>query len=76
MVLMFNPLRVFLPAGITLSVAAVAKLVYDLTSKNGRIATNTLVILFSAGVVIMVGLLSDLMVQLTRPRDEVDPASR
>jgi glycosyltransferase involved in cell wall biosynthesis len=76
MVLMFNPLRVFLPAGLTLSAAAGAKLVYDLTSKDGRIATNTLVILFSAGVVIMVGLLSDLMVQLTRPRDEVDPASR
>jgi glycosyltransferase involved in cell wall biosynthesis len=75
MVLMYNPLKVFMPPGISLLLAAVAKTVYDLLTKHGRIATNTLVVLFAAGVVIMVGLLSDLMVQLTRPRDEVEPAT-
>jgi glycosyltransferase involved in cell wall biosynthesis len=75
MVLMYNPLKVFMPAGLTLLVAAVAKTVYDLIEKHGRVATNTLVVLFAAGVVIMVGLLSDLMVQLSRPRDEIEPAS-
>jgi glycosyltransferase involved in cell wall biosynthesis len=76
MILMYNPLKVFLPVGLTLAAVAVGKTVYDLVSKSGRVATNTLVVLFAAGVVIMVGLLSDLMVQLSRPRDEVEPVSR
>jgi len=74
MVLMYNPLRVFMPVGLTLLAASFAKTVYDLIDKGGRIATNTLVVLFAAGVVIMIGLLSDLLVQLTRPRDDVEPA--
>jgi glycosyltransferase involved in cell wall biosynthesis len=76
MVLMYNPLKVFLPSGLGLLGLAVGKTVYDLVTKSGRVATNTLVVLFAAGVVIMVGLLSDLVVQLSRPRDEVEPASR
>jgi glycosyltransferase involved in cell wall biosynthesis len=76
MVLMFNPLRVFGPVGITLLTVGVGKVVYDLTTKNGRIATNTIVVLFAAGVVVMLGLLADLVVQLTRPRDAVEPATR
>jgi len=76
MVLMFNPLRVFGPVGITLLTVGIGKVVYDLTTKSGRIATNTIVVLFAAGVVVMLGLLADLVVQLTRPRDAVEPAAR
>jgi len=76
MVLMFNPLRVFGPVGITLLTLGIGKVVYDLTTKSGRIATNTIVVLFAAGVVVMLGLLADLVVQLTRPRDAVEPAAR
>lgn len=76
MVLMYNPLRVFGPAGMALLVLGGAKIVYDLETKYGRIATNTIVVLFAAGIVLMIGLLADLLVQLTRPRDAVDPASR
>jgi polyisoprenyl-phosphate glycosyltransferase len=76
MVLMFNPLRVFGPVGVTLLLVGAGKIVYDLLTKDGRIATNTIVVLFAAGVVIMVGLLADLLVQLNRPRDAVEPASR
>ena len=76
MILLYNPLKVFMPTGLGLLGISLAKLIYDLISKSGRVATNTLVVLFAAGVVIMVGLLSDLMVQLNRPRDEVDPATR
>ena len=76
MVLMFNPLRVFGPVGLTLLLVGVGKIVYDILTKHGRIATNTIVVLFAAGVVIMVGLLADLLVQLNRPRDAVEPASR
>ena len=76
MVLMFNPLRVFGPLGISLLAVGVGKVIYDLATKHGRIATNTIVVLFAAGVVIMLGLLADLLVQLNRPRDAVEPASR
>ena len=76
MVLMFNPLRVFGPIGVTLLLVGAGKVVYDILTKHGRIATNTIVVLFAAGVVIMVGLLADLLVQLNRPRDAVEPASR
>ena len=76
MILLYNPLKVFMPTGLGLLGIAVAKVAYDLVTKSGRIATNTLVVFFAAGVVIMVGLLSDLMVQLNRSRDEVDPATR
>jgi len=76
MVLMYNPLKVFMPTGLTLLAVAVGKLTYDLITKSGRVATNTLVVFFAAAVIIMVGLLSDLVVQLNRPRDEVEPATR
>ena len=76
MVLMFNPLRVFGPVGVTLLTVGVGKVIYDLTTKSGRIATNTIVVLFAAGVVVMLGLMADLVVQLTRPRDAVEPATR
>lgn len=76
MVLLYNPLRVFGPAGVALLVAGVGKVIYDLATKSGRIATNTIVVLFAAGIVIMIGLLADLLVQLNKPRDEVEPATR
>ncbi len=76
MVLMFNPLRVFGPLGLTLLAVGAGKIIYDLDTKHGRIATNTIVVLFAAGVVIMLGLLADLIVQLNRSRDAVEPASR
>mgnify|MGYP001488444856 CR=1 FL=1 len=76
MVLMYNPLRVFGPLGISLLVLGMAKVGYDLGTKHGRIATNTIVVLIAAGIVVMIGLLADLLVQLNRPRDAVDPAHR
>ena len=76
MVLMFNPLRVFGPLGLLLLGFGVVKTVYDLMDKHGRIATNTIVVLLAAGMVIMIGLLSDLVVQLNRPRDGIEPATR
>jgi len=76
MILMFNPLRVFGPIGVALVAVGAGKVVFDITTKHGRIATNTIVVLFAAGVVVMLGLLADLLVQLTRPRDAVEPAAR
>jgi len=76
MVLMYNPLKVFAPVGLTLMAVGVGKMIYDLIAKSGRIATNTIVVLLAAFMVVMIGLLSDLIVQLNRPKDGVDPAAR
>lgn len=74
LILSYNPLRVFLPLGMMLSVVGVGKLVYDLIDKDFRPAANTLLILFAAFQVFAIGLLADLIVRATRSRDEVDPA--
>lgn len=74
MVLMYNPLKVFMPVGLTLLFAGSGKLVYDLADKHLRVNTNTIAILLAAMGSLMVGLLADLMVQLTRPTDAVEPA--
>ena len=76
MVLSFEPLRVFLPLGLTLSVLGVAKLGYDIVDKDFRPGLNTLLLLFAAFQVLAIGLLADLVVRVSRPRDEVEPARR
>ena len=74
MVLLWNPLRFFAPIGVVLGVGGAAKLVYDLITKDLRVATNTVVLFIAAAVVLLVALVADLLVQLNRSRDEVLPA--
>jgi polyisoprenyl-phosphate glycosyltransferase len=76
LVLSYNPLRVFLPIGVALSVLGIGKLIYDLIGKDFRVATNTLLILFAAFQVFAVGLLADLVVRVTKPEAEVEPATK
>ncbi|MEX2552870.1 MAG: hypothetical protein WD627_07730 [Actinomycetota bacterium] len=76
MVLLYNPLKVFMPLALTLLAVGSAKLVWDLFDKNFRVGTNTLVVMVAAFAVLMIGLLSDLIVQVNKPRDEIDPATR
>src|SRR5262245_50268847 len=76
LVLSYNPLRVFLPIGIAFTVLGVGKLIYDLVGKDFRVATNTLLILFAAFQVFAVGLLADLVVRVTKPDSEVEPATK
>ena len=75
MVLMWNPLRFFAPIGVTLGGAGLVKLLYDLITKDLRVATNTVTLLLSAAVVLLVAVGADLLVQLNRPRDAVLPAT-
>ena len=75
LVLSYNPLRFFMPVGLTLITLGLAKLGFDLFDKAGRVGTNTLLLFFAAFQVIAIGLLADLVVRLGKPRDEVDPAS-
>jgi polyisoprenyl-phosphate glycosyltransferase len=66
MILSYNPLRVFLPVGTVLLLFGLGKLGYDLITKDLRLATNTLLILFAAFQVISIGLLADLVVRATK----------
>jgi glycosyltransferase involved in cell wall biosynthesis len=75
MTLSFNPLRVFLPLGLLLLVVGGAKLVYDVTANDWKVAINTLLILFAAFQVFMIGMLADLVGRATRAVDEVQPAA-
>ncbi|HYI45272.1 MAG TPA: glycosyltransferase family 2 protein [Actinomycetota bacterium] len=75
MVLTFNPLRVFLPVGTLMILVAFTKLGYDLITKDLYVTTNTLLMIFAAFQVLVIGLLADLIVRVSRPRDNIDPAS-
>ena len=74
MTLSYNPLKVFLPIGVTLLVVGLAKLVYDWIDKDFRLAANTLLILMASLQAITVGLLADLIVRATKPARQVPPA--
>lgn len=73
MTLSYNPLKVFLPIGLTLLLAAFVKLGFDWSERDFRLASNTLLIFFAALQVISVGLLADLVVRATKSRQSVPP---
>jgi glycosyltransferase involved in cell wall biosynthesis len=73
MVLSYDPLRVFLPLATALGAVGTTKLVYDIFDKDFRPAINTLLILFASFQLLAIGLLADLIVRVTKPRDAVDP---
>lgn len=75
MVLSYKPLRVFLPFSTTLLALGLAKLGYDWSNRDFRLAANTLLILFAGLLFLGIGLLADLIVRVTKPADEVEPAS-
>ena len=75
MILSYNPLKVFLPLGVVLGVIGVGKLVYDWSTDEFQLAANTLLVLFAAFQVFAIGLLADLVVRVTKPEHEVEPAS-
>lgn len=75
MVLLYNPLKAFMPPGVLLFLLGAGKLVFDVTTRDFRVATNTVVLLTVASVIIVVGLLADLVVQLNRRAYEVRPAA-
>lgn len=75
MTLMYEPLRVFGPPAVLLGLAGVAKLVYDLVDKDFRVGTNTILILGVAAGLMLIGMIADLLVQLTRDRHDVVPST-
>ena len=75
MVLSYQPLKVLMPPAVVLGVIGFAKLVYDLFDKNGRIGSNTIVILGAAMSLALLGMLADLLVHLNKKRHDVIPAT-
>jgi glycosyltransferase involved in cell wall biosynthesis len=75
MSLMYEPLRVFGPPAVLVSMVGSGKLVFDLFDKNFRVATNTLVVLGVGLSIALLGMLADLLVQLNKKRHDVMPAT-
>jgi glycosyltransferase involved in cell wall biosynthesis len=75
MILSYNPLRIFMPVGLTLFAIGTVKLIVDLIHRDLHVAADTLLILFAAFQVIAIGLLADLVTRSTRERNEKPPAS-
>jgi glycosyltransferase involved in cell wall biosynthesis len=75
MILSYNPLRIFMPVGLALFGIGVVKLGFDIVEYDFHIATNTLLIIFAAFQVIVIGLLADLVTRATRARSEAVPAT-
>jgi len=75
MVMMWNPLRVLMPFAIVLFLIGFGKVVFDVVDKNFRLGTNTLLIMVAAGLIFVVTLLADLVVQVTKPQLTVLPAA-
>lgn len=75
LVMMYNPLRVFMPLAAVLLAVGAVKLVYDLITKNFRPAANTLLIFSVAMAVLLVAVLADLIVQVSKPRNLVPPSA-
>lgn len=76
LVLSYNPLRAFMPLGLALATVGLVKLGFDMATQAWRVPTNTLLILFAAFQVMVIGLLADLVVRVTRPHDEVHAPHR
>ena len=75
LVMSYEPLRVFIPLAMTLTLLAFGKLTFDLIVHPLRVATNTLLIFFAAFQTFAIGLLADLVVRLQRRAHNVPPAS-
>ena len=75
MMLTYDPLRVLMPWAIVVLGFATVKLIYDLATKDWRVGTNTLLAFVAGFMVLLVAVLADLVVQVSKPPYEVDPAT-
>ena len=75
MVLTHEPIRFFGPPAAIFIGLGLAKLTYDLVTKDFRVGTNTIVILGIGLAVAALGLITDLTVQLNKRQHDVMPAT-
>lgn len=74
LILSYEPLRVFVPVGLTFFALAMGKLGYDWLARDYHLSTNTLLLFLVTFLTITVGFLADLVVRMTRQRNLL-PAS-
>ncbi len=72
--LMYEPLRIFGPAASLLGLIGAGKVVSDLIYHDLVIAGSTLVILGTSGLLLMLGVMADLIVQINKRPQSVIPA--
>jgi polyisoprenyl-phosphate glycosyltransferase len=75
MILTHEPIRFFGPPAAVFTGLGVVKLAYDLITKDFRVATNTLVFLGVGLALVALGLITDLIVQTSKERHDVVPAT-
>jgi polyisoprenyl-phosphate glycosyltransferase len=75
MAMSYNPLRVFMPVGLITLALAVGKLGFDWTTRDFRLAANTLLLFLVAFQVLTTGLLADLVARGQR-RNDLVPSAR
>lgn len=75
MAMLFKPIKVFLPPALILLIIGTGKVIFDIVTKDFRLATNTIGLLVAALGVFVIGLLADLIVQLNKDHNVVDPAA-
>lgn len=72
MVMTFNPLRVFLPVGLTLLALAFGKVIFDIVDKSFRISSNAIILTVVSLQIVVTGLLADLLVRLHGGRRDIE----
>jgi glycosyltransferase involved in cell wall biosynthesis len=75
MVMMWNPLRVLMPIAVGMFLVGLGKVIFDVFDKDFRLGTNTLLVMLAAGLIFVLTLIADLVVQVTRPQHSVLPAA-
>jgi polyisoprenyl-phosphate glycosyltransferase len=71
MALSYNPLRIFMPAGLVLLALAIGKLAFDWTTRDFSLSPNTLLLFLAAFQIMTTGMLADLVARGHRRRDLV-----
>jgi len=66
-IMYFNPLRIFLPVTLVLSLIGAAKMVYDIFTYNFHFAPSTVMLILTAVQLGALGFLADLIVRRAKP---------
>lgn len=75
MIMLYNPMKLFLPMAVVLLLTGIGKLVFDAVVRDFRVTGSTIVLMVAAVAVLIVGLLADLIVQLGHTQLHVHPAA-
>jgi len=75
MVMMWNPMRVLMPVSAILLLAGVVNTVFDTVRTEFAITTNTVLVVTAGMIIGVLGLLADLVSQMSRPANPVRPAA-